>query len=159
VTWERSIIFDDDWFGAASPNSSEHVIVEGRWAYTPVMSDARGFSDMTNPYGLLRSPWNANKVPYVMRSKYVLGHNSDGYTTFPECTNFAAAITMGWVGDMLFMLNGALHGRVDTARCFVLFFYHPLLWSMHRRVTPFLFLFGDHALLWTMWTTRPARSG
>ena len=95
-------------------NSSDHVVRTGRWAYTPVLLDrARAFSNVTNAYGLLRSPWNTNPEPYVMRSRVTLGRLSDGYDHFPTCANFSSFLTgSGWLGQMLFGLNGFLHGPV-----------------------------------------------
>lgn len=55
------------------------------------MTQARQFSSITNPYGLLRSPWNTNPVPYVMRSNATLSLFADGYKRFPSCSSFAEA--------------------------------------------------------------------
>ena len=33
----ESQVFDDDWFGEASPENSLHTVDKGRWAYTPIM--------------------------------------------------------------------------------------------------------------------------
>lgn len=33
----ESEVFQDDWFGEASPNNEFHTVDRGRWAYTPVM--------------------------------------------------------------------------------------------------------------------------
>ena len=111
--WWESVIFDDDWFGTVLTNDTDRVVTTGRWAYTPVLEHARGFSNITNPYGLLRSPWNTNPTPYLMRSRYTVGHLSDGYTTFPYCSCFSSfMMDSTWIGSMLFALNGALHGPV-----------------------------------------------
>jgi len=61
----------------------------GRWAYTKVMSDASSYSTITNPYGLLRSPWNTNPVPYLLRYDYTFTRKADGFLTFPTCSDFA----------------------------------------------------------------------
>ena len=111
--WWDSPIFGDDWFGSPITNNSHKVVTTGRWAYTPVLTGARGFSNITNPYGLLRSPWNTNPTPYLMRSRYTLGHLGDGYTSFPACSCFSSfMMDSSWIGTMLFALNGALHGPV-----------------------------------------------
>ena len=67
TAWQDSDIFDKDWFGTASPANEDHIVDEGRWAYTRVLSgsQALAFSNLTNPYGLMRSPWNTNKTPCV----------------------------------------------------------------------------------------------
>mmetsp|Transcript_19502 Transcript_19502/g.25262 ORF Transcript_19502/g.25262 Transcript_19502/m.25262 type:complete len:635 (+) Transcript_19502:47-1951(+) len=111
--WYDSIIFADDWFGTANPNNTEHILDKGRFAYTQVMTNARTYSNVTNPYGLLRSPWNTNKNPFVMRFSYVLGASAGGYSTFPECDEFALALmTNSWIGETYNQLNGGFHGPV-----------------------------------------------
>ncbi|KAH8066645.1 hypothetical protein JL722_1098 [Aureococcus anophagefferens] len=113
--WQSSPVFYDSWFGTASPANEHHVVDGGRWAYTQVLSGSKAlaFSNLTNPYGLLRSPWNTNKTPYLTRSNFTNGAAYDSYTTFPMCSSFASWLTSSdWVGDMVFALNGALHGPV-----------------------------------------------
>ena len=61
--WYESNMFKDSWFGSSSSASHSHAITSGRWAYLGVMKEAREFSDITNSYGLLRSPWNTNPTP------------------------------------------------------------------------------------------------
>ena len=68
----HSTVFGDDWFGNISPDNDDHVIDEGIWAYTPVPTypnseDDDDTSIVMNAYGLLRSRWNQNNVPYVTR--------------------------------------------------------------------------------------------
>jgi len=53
-----------------------------------VMTDAGAFSDIINPYGLLRSPWNTNPVPYLMRSNRTFYGFGDGFSGFPTCSAF-----------------------------------------------------------------------
>ena len=80
-------MFLDDWFGVASPSTADHVVTEGRWAYTSILSDADDYSNITNPYSLLRSPWNTNPTPYFTRYHATLGHQF--YTNFPTCSQFS----------------------------------------------------------------------
>jgi hypothetical protein len=112
IDWYNSPFFDDDWFGNTSPDDEDHVIKTGRWAYLPVMEEARGYSNITNPYGLLRSPWNTDNTPYVMRHNATLWQFADGNTEFPTCDNFKAAAWDTWTGEMFNKLNGELHGPV-----------------------------------------------
>lgn len=101
-----------DWFGTATPGEQEHVVPDGRWAYTPVMQDARGWSNITNPYGLLRSPWNTNPTPFVTRCNYVYGVKNGNFS-LPTCHDFlctfAKANRMGVIQQMV---NGLLHGPI-----------------------------------------------
>ena len=109
-----SPIFQPDWFGSNNPTNAKHIVDEGRWAYTPVMTNARGFSNITNPYGILRSPWNTNDVPYLMRSRYILGVKDAGYS-LPTCQDFAAYFDTNHtikLSVILSALNGVLHGPV-----------------------------------------------
>jgi hypothetical protein len=113
VNWWESNIFGDDWFGPCNPKDPLHVVNVGRWAYTKVMTEARGFSNITNPYGLLRSPWNTNPTPYLMRYARVVGSFGDGFTEFPTCANFAASTSKSMeFGAIMKALNGYLHGPI-----------------------------------------------
>ena len=88
----ESDIFNDDWFGTAHPANENHILDTGRFAFTQVKTEARTFSNVTNPYGLLRSPWNTNPTPYVLRSNYTAYKLFDGYSTLPACSEFSAYV-------------------------------------------------------------------
>ena len=110
IAWYDSPIFKDDWFGSNSPSNADHVVSTGRWAYTPILKDREhGFTKLTNPYGLLRSPWNTNPTPYLMRFNETFYSFGDDYNAFPTCGAFAQ-----YVGSALSVvvakLDGALHG-------------------------------------------------
>ena len=110
--WWESPVFDAEWFGSPVTNNSDHIVSTGRWAYTSVKTHARGWSNITNPYGLLRSPWNTNPTPFLMRSRATYDHVSDGYDTFPTCSKFQTYAEETTLASMLFGLNGELHGPV-----------------------------------------------
>jgi len=110
VDWEDSVIFSDDWFGDASPDNDEHIITEGRFAYLPIIKDSNGSYPITNPHGLLRSPWNANPVAYVTRHDKVLRQRA--YKHLPTCRSFYEAFQEDWIGELNNALNGYLHGPV-----------------------------------------------
>lgn len=113
--WRNSTMFSGEWFGAANPPTETHAIESGRWAYTRVMSNAQSFSQTHNSYGLLRSPWNTNPTPYVLRNAYTLGLLNAGWS-LPTCEDFHDTLntTSGeiWMGDLQFQLNGRLHGPI-----------------------------------------------
>lgn len=114
--YEQSDIFNDDWFGSVDPGAqSRHVVQEGRWAFTPVLHgpSARAFSNITNSYGLLRSPWNTNPVPYLTRSRYTLGVR-DALYSLPSCSDFATLLETPGLSfaKVSSELNGGLHGIV-----------------------------------------------
>uniref|UniRef100_A0A7S2SA39 Tyrosinase copper-binding domain-containing protein n=1 Tax=Rhizochromulina marina TaxID=1034831 RepID=A0A7S2SA39_9STRA len=112
VAWWETSIFQDDYFGSNSPDNEDHIVTEGRWGYLPIMANAREFSTIVNPYGLLRSPWNTNPVPYLMRSNETVGIYADGYQNFATCKDFAEAIDDHSFSDLMNALNGELHGPV-----------------------------------------------
>lgn len=49
-------------------NNSQRVVDSGRFAFTPLRTNARSYSNVTNAYGLLASPWDTNPTPFVTRS-------------------------------------------------------------------------------------------
>ena len=109
----KSSIFREDWLGALSPASSDHAIDEGRWAYTEVHAYPKDADAdvIRNPYGLLRSPWNTDKTPFITRYKDVLGVRGGGFS-MPGCSDFKTTYQKTWIGDFFSDLNGALHGPV-----------------------------------------------
>ena len=105
-------MFLDSWFGSNSPSNPDHIITEGRWGYTPLMTSAREYSGITNPYGLLRSPWNTNPTPYVMRYNHSFNQFGDGGLTagIASCdSGFALYLNLS-LAKVLDGLNGDLHG-------------------------------------------------
>ena len=115
--WPESQIFKEEWFGAASPARADHVVDKGRWAFTPIKRVADGelpnAHEIRNAYGLLRSPWNANPVPYLSRHRYTLGVEDAGFS-LPSCSQFKRAFKYEWLGQILSELNGLLHGPVHV---------------------------------------------
>jgi len=109
--WYDSPIFDETWFGSNAPTNADHIVDSGRFAYVPVLQDARGFSAITNPYGLLRSPWNTNPVPFLMRNNETFFDAGDSYSSFPSCSDFSGYVNSS-LADVLAALDGALHGPV-----------------------------------------------
>ena len=49
----------------------------GRFAFVPVMTNATDYSNSMNAYGLLRSPWNADRNPFVTRSDLLMGFTNN----------------------------------------------------------------------------------
>jgi hypothetical protein len=76
-----------------------------------VLQDARGFSTITNPYGLLRSPWNTNPVPFLMRSNETFFDFGDSFSSFPTCSEFSEYVNSS-LADVAAALDGQLHGPV-----------------------------------------------
>ena len=50
-----------------------HIVTEGRWGFNSVMVNAQNYST-TNPYGMMRSPWNHDSTPFMTRSDKIYGY-------------------------------------------------------------------------------------
>ena len=72
-TFRQSGVFSAGWFGDPICNNSLHTPTEGRFAYVPVMQNSQNFSKIVSPYGLLKSPWNADPSSYLSRSDRIFG--------------------------------------------------------------------------------------
>ena len=114
VSYEDVNVFEEGWFGPVetTEDPEHHVLSQGVFAYTEIIRQDDHTTPITNPYGLLRSPWNTNPTPYVMRHNAVLGKEGDGYSTFPKCTDFQSYLTSDWVGEIFYAINGPLHGSL-----------------------------------------------
>jgi hypothetical protein len=109
-TWRMSRVFSDSWFGNAAPLNSLHTVATGRFAFTPVMGQARKFSKVFNSYGLLRAPWNADPTPFGTRSNYVYGYENN--ISPSGCQEYHTAMTKdNWMA-MSRQLNSAAHGHI-----------------------------------------------
>ena len=109
AAWRRSPVFRDDWFGDAQPEG--HVVNAGRWAYTAV---ARASSaDTANAYGLIRAPWNVNKVPYLTRANTTFGFS---LSDVPSCADhYAVMQTTAWSDfgvDVQYNAHGTVHAMI-----------------------------------------------
>lgn len=107
--WYLSPIWEDNWFGEYSPNG--FAISRGRFAFQPVRRDAWTVSSVTNSYGLLRSPWNNNKIPFVTRH-----HKSYGFLTktsiVPTCYNHYDQMNMDFFEQFGSSIQYAPHGSL-----------------------------------------------
>ena len=94
---------------SAAPSRSHVVSARAR---PQIMEKATDFSEIHNPYGLLRSPWNTNPVPYLMRNRNTVGVNDAKYT-MPTCSSWQAAFDRDTsLADVIQELNGDLHGMI-----------------------------------------------
>jgi hypothetical protein len=62
---------------------------------------------------LLRSPWNTNPTPYLLRSNDVIGVTYSDLT-LPTCTEFTVLVESGKLSlaGLMNELNGGVHGQV-----------------------------------------------
>jgi hypothetical protein len=89
-----SPFFYDDWFGKASPGTSDYSLNTGRFAnismpdgtkYSWDQSATGSLNPFKNPYGYMRTPWNMNKSPYFGRHNLTYGYSSFG--SMPTCND------------------------------------------------------------------------
>jgi hypothetical protein len=103
-------MFSDDWFGNSGDNLDDnHYIKEGRWAYLAISKDPT--FQVTNAFGLLRSPWNVNPVAYVTRFDKVLASTYLG-GDLPSCSVVKSCFDSTSLAAMNTCLNGATHGPI-----------------------------------------------
>lgn len=109
-TFRDSIVFSQGWFSTAQPANAMSTPDTGRFAYVPIMKNAQNFSKIYNPYGLLRSPWNADPNPYLTRSSkiYSLANNLK-----PSGCNeyYRASVNREWK-SLSISLNSYAHGHI-----------------------------------------------
>ena len=105
---KRSPVFKPSWFGEGSP-ANYYVDDGGRWAGVEIMTNARNFSDITNAWGLLRSPWNTNPAKYFTRHERV---NGGVWEEMVGCSRMSKLISSGSLADVNNLLNGATHGPI-----------------------------------------------
>lgn len=90
--WPRSVLYREDWFSTANPENAYKIVDAGRFAFTPVRTNARAYSAVTNPYGLLAAPWSTNPTPFVTRTAYHYGQFSVSPDQLVSCDAFARAM-------------------------------------------------------------------
>lgn len=109
----ESPIFDDDWFGEYAPDNDDKTVTSGRWAYTPIMTDAWNFSEVYNSYGLMRSMWNTNKIPYVTRTSETYGYLT---SRFPKCNEVKEQMSIdNWADfgiNAMYGPHGTIHNMI-----------------------------------------------
>mmetsp|Transcript_8614 Transcript_8614/g.15249 ORF Transcript_8614/g.15249 Transcript_8614/m.15249 type:complete len:389 (+) Transcript_8614:217-1383(+) len=93
-----------------SPDNDLHVITEGRWAYLKLPAlDADDDFSITNPYGLLRSPWNLNPNAHLTRYEYLNGKET---ILSVGCDAIYTAFQKESIAEINEQLNGETHGPV-----------------------------------------------
>ena len=68
-----------------------------------------GAGSIRNPFGLLRSPWNTNPIPYLSRSFTVI---NGVYEEAVGCDRFHSAFQEPSLAKLFNALNGATHGPI-----------------------------------------------
>jgi len=106
--WRESSVFAPDWFGSSRPE--EGIVNEGRWAYTPVMTDAQVYSGITNSWNLLRSPWNNDPRPYLTRFETLF--NYFDYDRPKGCEEYWGCLQKTNWFELAICMNGDTHGRI-----------------------------------------------
>lgn len=63
-----------EWFGSSEGDAADgNAVKDGLFAHWRVRANASDISNYTNPYGLLRSPWNVNPSTRITRFRYACG--------------------------------------------------------------------------------------
>jgi len=107
--WRNSPVFSNDWFGDASPPNDMHIVTEGRWGFNSVMVNAQNYST-TNPYGMMRSPWNHDSTPFMTRSDKIYGYLNNVKPS--GCQQYHTTLqTDNWM-HLSHLLNAATHGHI-----------------------------------------------
>lgn len=107
---QKSPLFWDDWFGAGSPDTVDHAVHQGLWGNVTVFAAAGNYSSITNPYGLLRSPWNTDSTLNALRrSSQVDGFDAMGMVS---CSDWQRCFESKNLATMNTCLNGEVHGPI-----------------------------------------------
>ncbi|KAH8070682.1 hypothetical protein JL720_11684 [Aureococcus anophagefferens] len=110
AAWDTEL-WNDTWFG--SSGGPLHTVTTGRFAYQ-VIGSAGNASLTSNPYGLLRAPWNVNKSPFVSRLHKFCNY-SMGYSIWPRCEthwNLTFSASYDSFYDWIWQAGYAPHGPV-----------------------------------------------
>ncbi|CAM9867117.1 unnamed protein product, partial [Ascophyllum nodosum] len=110
TNFRSSSVFADDWFGTAAPRNGLRTPNRGRFAYVPTMTDAREYSELYNPYGLLRSPWNTDPNPVLTRHDYIFGYPNNRKPS--GCKQYRDAVHQTSWMDLTQSLNAGAHGHI-----------------------------------------------
>jgi hypothetical protein len=106
---ENSIIFSDDWFGEMWPEDG--IVSKGRWAYTEVPTVDKTQSSVYSPYGLARSPWNVNNIPYLTRFSDFYGTS---FTEMGACKQHYNHMTSASLYEFVYNIMYNPHGIVHA---------------------------------------------
>lgn len=108
----NSEVFFSDWFGGVVQDRSDNVVSDGRFAYVSVDPTSYNIKvDTTNAYGLLRSPWNGNPVPFVSRANTTYGAMQSNP---PGCQwHFEQMKYTDWT-DFAMEIQYRPHGKIHT---------------------------------------------
>ena len=73
-----------EWFGSSEGDPAQgYAVKDGRFGHWRVLA-AKNLSNLTNPYGLLRSPWNVNPSPFITRQRFSCGSETHFKASFWE---------------------------------------------------------------------------
>ena len=86
----------------------------GRFAYVPTMTNAREYSEVYNAFGLLRSPWNTDPIPFLTRHDHIFGYPNNRKPS--GCKQYRDAVLQKswWVVSFLCYTSAARGFRGST---------------------------------------------
>ncbi|KAJ8605555.1 hypothetical protein CTAYLR_000128 [Chrysophaeum taylorii] len=114
-----SPVFGDDFYGPVKGDSV--VVSRGRFAYAripsalvPDFASSWNLTAVSNAYGLLRSPWNQNSIPFVSRHNTSFGFALSG-CLLPGCAQMYQQMTMPYWKQFAPTVEDSPHGSLHIA--------------------------------------------
>ena len=107
--WSKSHIWDDDWFGATTPRSTDHRLT-GRFAGTPVPTNMS--RPVHNSYGRITSTINNDPTKYTSRANEFCGLPVD--MPLPGCKEMIGCLDTKNLVDLHACAESELHGDLHA---------------------------------------------
>lgn len=105
---QESSMFQPDWFGSLNPVHDDHLVTEGRWAYTPLpVADAHFKTSEANAYGIVSMRWNNNPSRYLQRAQSICGVKSREHLA--TCSILSDLVSTSFI-SVVKTAAGSLHG-------------------------------------------------
>jgi hypothetical protein len=100
------------WFGSSEGDPNQgNAVLDGRFGHWKIHSKATDVSNLTNSYGVLRSPWNVNPSPYITRYRYSCGSETIFKTSIWEVC-LKSPLYIGWYACIDPMVHSWAHSFI-----------------------------------------------
>ena len=110
AAWDESILFSDDWFGAATPANADRQI-DGKWFNaTPVPVSCE--FEVHNAYCRVTDQRNEDASVYATRSHELCGLKTD--VVLPGCAELAECLDTRSLVELHSCAEDVLHGNIHT---------------------------------------------
>lgn len=118
---EDSIVWSKDWFGEMSSDNGFHTLNDNSfWANVTLpsgesyeswdISTTGSLNPYINAYKQLRSPWNNNISPNILRENTMYYPTGNSYSEYPTCSTLYTAFDSAALALLNTFLNGNTHG-------------------------------------------------